>query len=59
VAEKGEIDHIIRIENKKSHAIIHVQLKDGTKAVCYVGGKGRVYFDVAHHKIKFHVSWKP
>jgi len=59
MSENGEIDHIIRIENHKTYARVWVRLKDGTEAVCFIGGKGRVHFDAAHHLIKFHVSWKP
>ena len=58
MAEDGEIDHIIRIENKKSHAIVWVRLKDGMEASVYVGGTVRVYFDPVHNKAKAHIKWR-
>jgi hypothetical protein len=48
----AKIAKIIHTENKGNHAIVHVQMEDGTEAQIYCGGECEVYFDHRFNKVK-------
>jgi hypothetical protein len=52
----AKIKEIIGMDNKGSHALVHVITDDGTECTIWIGGQVELFFDHKYNKVKAFVK---